>query len=117
MLLQFCSWNLRLSSLISLYLQHSRILYIKNNPLHCHLSNLKILHASFNNVVTAMSKILELCVMKLIETLLLTSDNQFGFKRQHGTDFCIFTVKSVINYNLCNTNSPVFTWFLDASKA
>ena len=51
--------------------------------------------------------------MKLIETHLLTSDNQFGFKRQHGIDLWIFTVKSVIKYyNLCN--SPVFTCFLDA---
>ena len=67
-------------------------------------------------IVTAMSKILELCIMKLIESHLVTSDNQFGFKRQHGTDLCIFTVKSVIKYyNLCN--SPVFTCFLDASKA
>ena len=67
-------------------------------------------------IVTAMSKILELCIMKLIETHLFTSDNQFGFKRQHGTDLCIFTVKSAIKYyNLCN--SPVFTCFLDASKA
>ena len=67
-------------------------------------------------IVTAMSKILELCIMKLIERHLLTSDNQFGFKRQHGTDLCIFTLKSVIKYyNLCN--SPVFTCFLDASKA
>ena len=67
-------------------------------------------------IVTAMSKILELCIMKLIETHLVTNDNQFGFKRQHGTDLCIFTVKSVIKYyNLCN--SPVFTCFLDASKA
>ena len=57
-------------------------------------------------------------ILELIETLLLVSDNQFGFKRQHGIDLCIFTVKSVIKYyNLCNTNSPVFTWFLDASKA
>ena len=65
-------------------------------------------------IVTAVSKILN--IMKLIETHLLTSDNKFGFKRQHGTDLCIFTVKSVIKYNnLCN--SPVFTCFLDASKA
>ena len=67
-------------------------------------------------IVTAMSKILELCIMKLIETHLLTSENQFGFKRQHGADLCIFTVKSVIKYyNLYN--STVFTCFLDASKA
>ena len=63
-----------------------------------------------------MSKILELCIMKLLETHLLTRDNQFGFKPQHGADLWIYTVKSVIKYyNLCN--SPVFTCFLDASKA
>ena len=53
--------------------------------------------------------------MKLIETHLLTNDNQFGFKRHHGIDLYIFPVKYVIKYyNLCN--SPVFTCFLGASK-
>ena len=51
-----------------------------------------------------------------IETLLITSDNQFGFKREHGTDLCIFTLKSVIKYYNLH-NSPVYTCFLDASKA
>ena len=52
-------------------------------------------------IVTAMLKILELCIMKLIETHLLVNDNQFGFKRRHGSD--LFTTKSVIKYyNLCN---------------
>ena len=40
-------------------------------------------------IVTAMSKILGLCIMILIETHLLTSDNQFALKRQHGTDFTV----------------------------
>ena len=54
--------------------------------------------------------------MNLIEIQLYTSDNQFGFKKQHSTDLCIFTVKSVIKYsNLYN--SPVYNCFLDASKA
>ena len=51
-----------------------------------------------------------------VETQLITSDNQFGFKREHGTDLCIFTVKSVIKYYYLH-NSPVYTCFLDASKA
>ena len=38
------------------------------------------------------------------------------FKHEHGTDLCIFTVKSVIKYyNL--QYSPVYTCFLGASKA
>ena len=43
-------------------------------------------------------------------------DNQFGFKKEHSTDLYIYTVKSVIKYfNLYN--SPVYSCFLDASKA
>ena len=57
-------------------------------------------------IVIALSKIFELCIMRMIELLeahLVTSDNQFGFKREHGTDLCIYTVKSVIKYyNLYN---------------
>ena len=39
-------------------------------------------------IVIALSKIFELCIMRMIETHLVTSDNQFGFKREHGTDLC-----------------------------
>ena len=67
-------------------------------------------------IVMALSKIFELCIMRKIETQLITSDNQFGFKHEHGTDLCIFTVKSVIKYYNLH-NSPMYTCFLDASKA
>ena len=67
-------------------------------------------------IVTAMSKLCELCLSKLLDTFLVTSDNQFGFKRKHGTDLCIYTVKSVIKY-YNYFSSPVYTCFLDASKA
>ena len=51
-----------------------------------------------------------------LKSHLITKDNQFGFKKKHSTDLCIFTVKSVIKYyNLYN--SPVYSCFLDASKA
>ena len=49
-------------------------------------------------IVTAMSKLFEFCLSKLLDTFLVTSDNQFGFKRKHATDLCIYTVKSVIKY-------------------
>ena len=42
-------------------------------------------------IVMALSKIFELCIMRKVETQLITSDNQFRFKRKHGTDLCIFT--------------------------
>ena len=67
-------------------------------------------------IVMALSKIFELCIRRKVETQLITSDNQFGFKREHGTDLCIFTVKSVIKYYNLH-NSPVYTCFLDVSKA
>ena len=67
-------------------------------------------------IVMALSKIFELCIMRKVETQLITSDNQFEFKREHSTDLCIITVKSVIKYYNLH-NSPVYTCFLDASKA
>ena len=67
-------------------------------------------------IVTAMSKIFELCLATIRDAHLVTSDNQFGFKQKHSTDLCIYTVKSIIQY-YNYYNSPVYTCFLDASKA
>ena len=52
----------------------------------------------------------------MLELYLDTDDHQFGFKSQHATHMCIFTVKSVIKY-YTKQNSSVFTCFLDAAKA
>ena len=49
-------------------------------------------------IVTAMSKIFELCLSRIMDVYLFTSDNQFGFKQKHSTDLCIYTVKSIIQY-------------------
>ena len=67
-------------------------------------------------IVTAMSKIFELCLATVMDAHLVTSDNQFGFKQKHSTGLCIYTVKSIIQY-YNYYNSPVYTCFLDASKA
>ena len=58
----------------------------------------------------------EICILEVLEMYLITHDHQFGFKRKHSTDMCIFTVKSIAK---CYTrqNNPVFECFLDASKA
>ena len=45
-----------------------------------------------------------------------THDHQFGFKKQHSTDMCITTVKSVIKY-YTKQKSSVYTCYLDAAKA
>ena len=67
-------------------------------------------------IVTAMSKIFELCLSRIMDVYLFTSDNQFGFKQKHSADLCIYTVKSIIQY-YNYYSSPVYTCFLDASKA
>ena len=46
-------------------------------------------------LVTAASKIFEICILELLEMYLITHDHQFGFKSKHSTDMCIFTVKSI----------------------
>ena len=65
---------------------------------------------------TTMSKVLELLMLHKIDSYLYTTDNQFGFKQNHGTDMCIFAPRQTIDYYKRNS-SPVFICYLDASKA
>ena len=67
-------------------------------------------------LVTAYSKIFESCLLIMLEKYLHTHDKQFGFKSQHVTDMCIFTVKSVIKY-YTKQNTTAFTCFLNAARA
>ena len=67
-------------------------------------------------LVTAASKIFEICILEVLEMYLITHDHQFGFKSKHSTDMCIFTVKSIVKY-YTRQHSPVYTCFMDASKA
>ena len=67
-------------------------------------------------LVTACSKIFEICLLEIIEKYLDTHDHQFGFKKKHLTDIGIFTLKSVIKY-YTQRRTPVYSCFLDASKA
>ena len=62
------------------------------------------------------SKIFEIIILSRIECYLLTNANQFGFKRNHGTDMCIYTLKEIINM-YTSLKSCVFTCLLDAIKA
>ena len=60
---------------------------------------------------TATSKLFEILQMYLI-----THDHQFGFITKHSAGMCSFTVKGIIKY-YAGHNTPVYTCFLDASKA
>ena len=54
--------------------------------------------------------------IKLLLLLLLTTENQFGFKSNSSTDLRVFSLKQVIDYYKVN-DSPVYLCFLDSSKA
>ena len=55
-------------------------------------------------------------MLELLTPYLNTTDTQFGFKNGHSTDHCIFALIFFIQYYKSN-NSPVYSCFLDASKA
>ena len=67
-------------------------------------------------LATVCSKILEKCLLTKIEEYLYTCENQFGFKKNHGTDSCIFSLKQIVHYYK-RLSSPLFICYLDASKA
>ena len=62
------------------------------------------------------SKVIEYIMLDRIEMQLLTNANQFGFKRGHGTDQCIYVMKELANMYM-SRKGCVFACFLDASKA
>ena len=67
------------------------------------------------SLATIISKLFE-HYLSCISPLLATTDNQFGFKPKHGTDMCILLLKQTVSYYVTK-DSPVFSAFLDASKA
>ena len=63
-----------------------------------------------------MSKVVERILLDRISHFLETCPNQFGFKRNLGTDTCIYVLKEMVDkYN--RLNGGMFMCFLDASKA
>ena len=67
-------------------------------------------------LASVFSKIIEVIILGRIEIFLDTNPNEFGFKKKHGTDQCIYVLKEIID--LYRTmHGSVFVCFLDASKA
>ncbi len=83
-------------------------------------SKVKDLSASGNNrpiaIATASSKVIEKAVLCSLEAYLYTLDNQFSYKKEHGTEMCVWALKNVIQ-PYTSRGSPVYLCFLDASKA
>ena len=46
----------------------------------------------------------------------MTHANQFGFEKNHGTDYCIYVMKELLETHRA-LNGSMFVCFLDASKA
>ena len=65
---------------------------------------------------SVISKLVEVIMLDRIEMYMITNPNQFGFKRKHGTDQCIYVLKEIIDLYR-KLNGSVFVCFLDASKA
>ena len=67
-------------------------------------------------ITSVLSKVLESVILSRFQYILVTHHNQFGFKNDHSTDMCIFSLKHVIDY-YNHMSSPIYLCYLDASKA
>ena len=67
-------------------------------------------------VATTISKLFEHFILFHIKPFFSTRDHQFGFKRGTGTDMFIVLLKQITPSYL-QQGSPIFSVFLDASKA
>lgn len=67
-------------------------------------------------LASILSKVIEKLLLQRIEDALFTSANQFGFKKKHSTDQCVYVLKELIDMYKC-MQSSIFVCFLDASKA
>ena len=63
-------------------------------------------------LATIMSKLFKSAIMLKCEMFLDTYSNQFGFKKGHSTDMCIYVLKEIIEY-FKNHNTSAFVTFLD----
>ena len=63
-----------------------------------------------------LSKVLERCILMQYSKHFVTSDLQFGFKPGYSTDLCSGVLKNVVSTYI-HKGSPVYSCFLDASKA
>ena len=67
-------------------------------------------------LATIISKLFESAILLKCEMFLDTCPNQFGSKKGHSTDMCIYVLKEFIEFYR-SRNTSVFVTFLDASKA
>ena len=68
------------------------------------------------SISPVISKIFEHCILDKFGSFLVSSDNQFGFKKQSGCNNAIYTLRSVVDY-FVSRNTTVNICSLDLSKA
>ena len=61
-------------------------------------------------LASVISKLVEVIMLDRIEMYMNTNPNQFGFKRKHGTDQCIYVLREII-YLYRRLNGSVFACF------
>lgn len=67
-------------------------------------------------LISCLTKIMDLIVLKTYGNLLSTCDLQFGFKDGGSTNSCTYVLKETVSYYINNGNN-VYAAFLDATKA
>ena len=63
-----------------------------------------------------LSKVFENILYNRLEDYLYTTSNQFGFKKNVGTEMCVFALKEVIHH-YHTQGSHIFVCYLDATAA
>ena len=111
-----------LSILIQCFLIHG---YIPSSLLSCSLkpivkNNLTSKFSSDNyraiGISSLILKVLDWVILILYESELKPSEFQFGFQKKNSTTMCSWVVSETVNF-FNNRNTPVFTCFLDLTKA
>ena len=64
-------------------------------------------------LASIISKVFESVILNRIEGTLTTNFNQFGFKKNHSTDTCIYALKDMLHCYR-SMSSCVFVCFIDA---
>ena len=68
------------------------------------------------SISPVLSEVFEHCIISRYRQFLVTSDNQFGFKKSVGCSHAIYTVRCVAD-NYIKSGTTVNWWAIDISKA
>ena len=67
-------------------------------------------------LASILSKVIERILLDRLSEYIHTTDNQFGYKAEHGTDLCVYALKEAVE-TYRRKGSTMLIGFIDASKA